>query len=61
MKYTRLRLKSNVVSYNYQVYGKQGEEVKLVSKSEKVLIVENRNGIRYPVHQDKVEFIVELN
>lgn len=61
MKYTKLRLKSNVVSYNYQVYGKQGEEVKLVSKSEPVYIVENKNGVRYPVHQDKVEFIYELS
>lgn len=62
MKYTRLRLKTNVVSYNYKVYGKAGEEVKLVSKNhEPVIIVENKNGVRYPVHQDKVEFLIELS
>lgn len=62
MKYTRLRLKTNVISYNYKVYGKAGEEVKIVSEDhDPVLIVQNKNGERYPVHKDKIEFIYELS
>lgn len=61
MNYTRARLNQNVLSYNYQVYGKKGDEVRVVSKEfEPVLIVESKNGQRFPVHVSKVDFITEL-
>ena len=62
MNYTRARLNQNVSSYNYQVYGKKGDEVRVVSKEfEPVLIVEDRDGKRFPVHISKVDFVVELS
>ena len=61
MNYTRVRLNQNVTSYNYKVYGKKGDEVRVVSKEfEPVLIVEDREGKRLPVHISKVDFISEL-
>jgi len=62
MNYTRVRLNQNVISYNYKVYGKKGDEVKLVSKEhEPVIIVEDKQGKRFPVHISKVDFLTELN
>lgn len=62
MKYTKLRLRTNVVSYNYNTYGKAGEIVQLICQNhDPVWIVENRIGERYPVHRDKVDIIYELS
>ena len=62
MNYTKVKLNQNVVSYNYQVYGKKGDEVVVVSKEfTPVLIVQDTRGQRFPVHVSKVDFVVELS
>lgn len=37
-------------------YGRRGEEVTVISESLPALIVEAKNGERFPVHVDKVTF-----
>lgn len=46
-KYT---LKNDVRGSKGNLYGKKGAEVKEISFSEPVIIVEDKNGERFPVH-----------
>lgn len=48
------------MSYNYKTYGREGDEVKIISDRDGVLIVENRNGERFSVRCEKVDVIHEL-
>lgn len=38
-------------------YGKKGEEVVVVADFHNVLIVQNSNGFKFPVHRSKVEIL----
>ena len=37
-------------------YGKEGEKVKLIATYGNILIVENKEGNRYPVKKEKVKY-----
>jgi hypothetical protein len=55
------RLNQNICSYNYQVYCQKGERVTIISSHDNVYIVETREGVRFAVHEDKVDLFYELN
>lgn len=53
-----MRLKTDIISvFKNHVYGKAGEEVKVISEHGEVFIVENKKGIRYPVKKENLECI----
>lgn len=58
--FIKARLNQSVVSYNYKTYGREGDEVKIISDRDGVYIVENRNGERFSVRCEKVDVIHEL-
>jgi hypothetical protein len=61
MNCIKAKLNQQFISYNYQVYCQKGERVTIISRHENVYIVETREGVRFAVHQDKVDLFYELN
>lgn len=54
----KVQLTEDVISNNKKtVYGKKGEHVTMIHEEENVLIVESKDGNRFPVHISKVKVI----
>lgn len=49
------KLLEDILSYNYKLRGKKGEEVKIISQHGDVYIVEKQNGERFSVHKNKLQ------
>ena len=47
-------LTENIISVFRRQYGKKGDKVKIISDRGNVLIVENKEGVRFSVKKEKV-------
>lgn len=58
-----MKLKSDVVSLSKKdvVYGKAGDEVTIISDCVNVMIVEGKDGVRYPCSKDNLTTEVLTN
>lgn len=54
----RYKLKQDIYSGRNKLYGKRNTEVKEVSRSHPVIIVEDKSGERFPVH---IENLIKFN